>query len=117
MVIEQKILGELKEKLLAEKVRLEDELGRFATKTSEGDYKTRFPDDIGNDQDENASEVEQYAGNLALEQSLEAQLRDVIDALKKMDEGTYGVDEETGEDIAIERLQVYPAARNNISKK
>jgi RNA polymerase-binding transcription factor DksA len=117
MAIEQNILDELKEKLLAEKVRIEGELERFATKTSEGDYKTRFPDDIGNEQGENAIEVEQYAGNLALEQSLEAQLRDVIDALKKMDEGTYGVDEDTGEEIAIERLRAYPAARKTVSKE
>ena len=117
MAIERNVLNELKEKLVTEKARLEGELGKFATKTSEGDYKTNFPDDIGNEQGENALEVEQYAGNLALEQSLEAQLKDVIDALERMEDGTYGVDEETGEEIAIERLQAYPAARGNVVKK
>lgn len=116
MALEQKVLDELKEKLLEEKARLEGELERFATKTAEGDYKTNFPEDIGSEQGENAAEVEQYADNLALEQSLETQLRDVIDALEKMENGTYGKDEETGEDIVIERLRAYPAARKNISQ-
>ncbi|PID52267.1 MAG: hypothetical protein CR972_03215 [Candidatus Moraniibacteriota bacterium] len=117
MAIEQNILEELKEQLLAEKARLEKELEKFATKTVEGDYKTDFPDNIGNEQGENALEVEQYADNLALEQSLETQLRDVIDALEKMENGTYGTDEETGEEIAIERLRAYPAARGNVTKE
>lgn len=117
MTLDQNIIEELKQKLIVEKARLEEELGKFAKKTSEGDFKTKFPDDIGNEQGENAIEVEQYADNLGLEQSLEAQLRDVIDALAKMEVGTYGVDEETGEDIALARLQAYPAARKNILHK
>lgn len=117
MTLDQNVVEELKGKLIAEKSRLEEELGKFATKTAEGDFKTRFPDDIGTEQGENAIEVEQYADNLGLEQSLETQLRDVIDALAKMDAGTYGTDEETGEDIVLARLQAYPAARKNISQK
>ncbi len=114
MAIEQNVLEELKTQLLSEKARLEEELGKFATKKTEGDYQTDFPDDIGNEQGENALEVEQYADNLALEQSLEAQLTDVIDALARMDNGTYGTDEETGEEIPLARLRAYPAARGNV---
>ncbi|MBP7060783.1 MAG: TraR/DksA C4-type zinc finger protein [Candidatus Moranbacteria bacterium] len=68
-------------------------------------------EDMGTDPDENASEVEEYVDNLGLEKNLEAQLKDVNDALAKMDHGTYGVCEETGKDIAVERLEAYPAAR------
>lgn len=114
--MDQKTLDELREKLIAEKDQLEGELERFAKKTSEGEYKTDFPDDIGNRRDENATEVEEYTDKLALEDSLETQLKAVLDALKKMDEGTYGTDENTGEDIDINRLQAYPAARTNITK-
>ncbi len=116
MAIDQKTQEELKVKLMEEKAQLEGELGRFAKKTSEGEYKTNFPDDIGNRRDENATEVEEYTDKIALEDSLETQLKDVLDALKKMDEGTYGADENTGEDIDINRLQAYPAARTNITK-
>ncbi len=118
MTIDEKTMEELRGKLLDEKKRLEDELSRFAQKTdTEGDYKTRFPDDLGDRNDENATEVEQYADNIALEQSLESQLKDVLDALEKMDNGTYGKDEETGEDIDVARLMAYPAARTNIREK
>ncbi len=115
--MDQKILEELKGKLVAEKEQLEGELGKFATKTAEGEYKTDFPDDVGSEQSENAIEVEEYTDKLALEQSLETQLKDVIDALAKMEEGIYGKDEETGEDIDVDRLQAYPAARANITKE
>jgi RNA polymerase-binding transcription factor DksA len=117
MTIDNKILEELNVKLLADKERLEEELSKFASKTTDGDYKTEFPDDIGNEQGENAIEVEEYADKLALEKSLESQLKDVIDALKKMEDGTYGKDEETDEDIDLERLRAYPAARTNVTKK
>ncbi len=111
MALDTAVLAELKEKLLAEKTRLETELGRFAKPTgAEGDYETNF-EDIGTDPDENASEVEEYVDNLGLENNLEGQLRDVNDALAKMERGTYGVCEKTGQEIGLDRLRVYPAAR------
>lgn len=115
-MIDQKILEELKVKLVEEKSHLEEELGRFAKPTdTEGDFKTEFKE-ISDDMEDNANEVEEYIGNLGVEKSLETQLKDVIDALKKMEEGTYGVDENTGEEINVDRLKVYPAARTNVSE-
>jgi RNA polymerase-binding transcription factor DksA len=102
---------EFAKRLNARKAHLEQELSRFATKTGEGEYKTNFPEDIGTRTDENATEVEEYADKLALEQTLEEQLKDVMDALARMKGGTYGVCEKTGRDIPIERLQAYPSAR------
>jgi RNA polymerase-binding transcription factor DksA len=114
MALDKKTLEELKVKLIDEKDRLESSLERIGTKKSEGDYQINYPEDIGDRSDENATEVEQYADNLGLERSLETQLNDVLDALRKMDEGTYGFDEQTGEPISVDRLRVYPAARCNI---
>lgn len=111
MTLDAGTITHLKEKLLAEKSRLEAELSRFATSTgTAGDYETRI-EDMGTDSDENASEVEEYVDNLGLEKNLEAQLKDVSDALAKMDQGTYGLCEETGKDIPLDRLEAYPAAR------
>lgn len=111
MALDKKTIAELQEKLLIEKERLEGELGRFAKTTgTTGGYETQF-ENIGTDPDENASEVEEYVDNLALEQNLEGQLKDVNDALEKMEKGTYGVCEKTGKEIGVERLKVYPAAR------
>lgn len=114
MTLDPAIVDELKEKLLAEKARLEGELVRFAKPTgAEGDYETRF-EDMGTDPDENASEVEEYVDNLALESNLENHLKDVNDALAKIAKGTYGICEKTGEMISVERLRAYPAARTAI---
>ncbi len=114
MALDAAVVAELKEKLLEEKSRLEAELSRLGNPTGvEGDYETKFQD-MGNDEDENASEVEEYVDNVAVEGTLETQLKDVNDALAKMEAGNYGVCEKTGELIPLERLQAYPAARTKV---
>ncbi len=114
MALDTTTLAQLKERLLADKARLEEELTRFAQPTgTPGDYETKF-EVIGSDPDENASEVEAYADNLSLEGTLEDNLRDVNDALSKMVAGTYGVCEKTSKEIPLERLQANPAARTVI---
>ncbi|MDP2838330.1 MAG: TraR/DksA C4-type zinc finger protein [Candidatus Moranbacteria bacterium] len=114
MALDTQTLAKLKDLLLAEKGRLEQELSRFATATdTTGNYKTRI-EDMGTDPDENASEVEEYVDNLGLEQALETQLKDVNDALTKMEQGTYGLCEKTGKEISVERLEAYPGARTVI---
>lgn len=116
MSLNPAILVELKDRLLAEKKRLEDALSKFATKTdAPGEYETRM-EEIGTDMDDNATEVEGYVDNLAVEANLEKELRDVIDALEKMEKGTYGTCEKTGKEIALDRLRAYPAARTAINK-
>ena len=117
MALNKEILAELKEELLKEKARLEKDLGIIGMPTEkEGDYETKF-DDIGRDKEDNASEVEEYADNVAVEDSLEKQLKEVSDALKRIESGTYGVCENCGQEIDIERLRAYPAAKTCIKCK
>jgi DnaK suppressor protein len=117
MSIDIKVLKELEDKLLEEKKKLENELSRFAKPTLiPGDYETRF-EDIGRDEDDNVSEVEQYSDNLALENTLEKELKKVDDALKRIGSGTYGICQNCGQEIDIERLKAYPAAQNCIKCK
>lgn len=114
MALETAVLEELQGKLLAEKAELEAELSRMGTPTgAEGDYDMKF-DNLGTDPDENATEVEEYVDTVAVEGSLEGRLKDVNDALAKMQGGAYGVCEKTGEEIPLERLMVYPAARTKV---
>lgn len=116
MAIETTVLAELKEALLAEKEKIEGDLSRFATKDEKGNYTSKFPDDLGTEQSENANEVEEYTDRLGLEKSLETQLLDITDALVRLENGTYGTDEVTGEAIDEARLRAYPAARTTIKK-
>lgn len=115
--LDNKIAEELKVKLLEEKANLEKELLQFAKPTgTPGNYETQH-DVIGEDQDDNATEVEEYADNLALENNLEKQLKEVNDALQRMESGTYGYCDNCGEMMSLERLRAYPAARKCIRCK
>jgi DnaK suppressor protein len=117
MAIDSKLKEELKNSLLEEKKRIEEELSRFAKPTEvAGDYKTQY-EDIGSGTDENASEVEAYADSLALENTLEKELGKVTGALERMENGTYGFCQNCQEAIDIERLKAYPAAQNCIQCK
>ena len=114
MALDVNIMKELQQQLLNEKSHLEAELARFAKTTNiQGNYETQI-ENIGTDPDENATEVEGYVDNLGLESNLENQLKDTNDALEKIAQGTYGICEQTGQEISIERLKVYPAARTAI---
>jgi DnaK suppressor protein len=111
MALSNEFREEMKVSLSAEKVRLETELGRFADKTDiPGEYETRF-EEIGTDRDDNATEVEQYADNIALEENLEGQLSEVSEALDRIESGIYAVCVSCGADIEEGRLRAYPAAK------
>jgi RNA polymerase-binding protein DksA len=111
MTLDSQVLAELKEKLLREKTRVEEEIARIAKPIKDAvGFDTNF-NEIGTDEDENASEIEEYADNLALESTLEKQLKDVVEALEKIKAGNYGKCENCGADIPIERLRAYPAAK------
>jgi len=115
MAIDPKILNELKEALLKEKAELEADLKRIAKPVDapRGDYETSF-DEVGTDREDNTTEVEEYADNLPVEMTLEKKLKDVIDALGKIEKGTYGICENCNQEIDIERLKANPSARTCI---
>lgn len=111
MPFDPQTLAELKEKLTQERERIREELGRIAKPTKDADdFNTTF-NNIGDDEDENASEIEEYADNIALGTTLEKQLKEMSEALEKMELGTYGKCENCGADIPVERLRAYPAAK------
>ncbi len=118
MTIDPKTLAELKTALLEEKNSLETDLQKIARPIDkrDGEYETNF-ERIGEDKDDNATEVEQYADNLPVETALENKLKDVIEALAKMEKGTYGVCENCQQELDIERLKINPSAKTCIKCK
>jgi len=52
--------------------------------------------------------------DLGILDDLEAEFRELEDALKRVDAGTYGIDEVTGEPIDPARLEALPTARTNV---
>lgn len=111
-------LKKIESVLLAEKTKLEAELGGFATKNAgvKGDYATTFPE-YGDKEEDNASEVATYSDNLTLEHTLESALRDVHSALKHVKDGTYGTCKYCKKPIDERRLLARPTSSSCISCK
>lgn len=104
----------LKQKLQEEKTLLEQELGRLGIQDKEtGDWGASLhndtevvsdPVDLG-DRDEDFARTANTLGEL------EIRYKDVLSALEKMDAGTYGMCEISGEPIEEDRLMANPAAK------
>jgi RNA polymerase-binding transcription factor DksA len=65
-------------------------------------------------QADEGSELFEREKDIAILEQLERELAEIEAALQRLDEGTYGIDEVTGDPIAPERLEAYPIARTNI---
>lgn len=113
MTIDTNTIANIKKALLEEKAELEENLNRIAKPidAQKGDYEPVF-DEVGNDREDNTTEVEEYTDNLPIEMTLEKKLQDIISALAKLDEGRYGICEKCGKEIDIERLKANPSAKN-----
>lgn len=104
-------LKTIKEKLEAEKNRLEQALADFTKKdtTIKDNYRSEFPE-FGDKDDDNAAEVATYGDRLSLEHTLEKELRDVNKALASLIKGGYGVCNHCGQPIEEQRLMVRPTS-------
>ncbi len=61
-----------------------------------------------------AADTTQANANLELREELNVQLAEVEAAMERLELGTYGLDEVTGEPIDPARLEALPTARRNI---
>jgi len=57
-----------------------------------------------------ADEIEEYEERTAILKQLEIRWNEIKDALKRIEDGTYGICEISGEEIEPERLEANPAA-------
>ena len=96
--------AELRQMLEGERERLEHQLKHAQTWANEHmGYGNHMADD--------ATEAFEQAKDLSVRLGLEDTLRDVHDALKKFDQGTYGVCEGCGIKIDWARLEAKPEAK------
>jgi RNA polymerase-binding transcription factor DksA len=61
-----------------------------------------------------ATETFEREKDLSILEQLENELAELQAALERIDAGTYGIDEETGQPIDPARLEAFPTARTNI---
>lgn len=106
-----------KDKLQAELALVEEELAEVARKNPENpnDWEpteTKNADHIDNDSV--ADNLEDFQGNVAITEKLEAQYEAIKTALEKIKMDTYGVCEVGGEMIPDARLEANPSAKTCI---
>ncbi|BFD25331.1 MAG: TraR/DksA C4-type zinc finger protein [Candidatus Parcubacteria bacterium] len=77
---------------------------------------SKFPE-YGDKPDENAQEIMDYSTDLATEQILEKTLIEINGALKRIENGTYGICRYCKNPIGAKRLMARPVASSCISCK
>lgn len=103
-----------RKRLEEEKVRLEAELGSVGRRnpSNPADWEA-VPKSVGQESDPNdaADLIEGYADNTAILTDLEIRYNEVLAALGRIEEKTYGTCEISGEAIEQDRLDADPAAK------
>ncbi|HAZ16721.1 MAG: hypothetical protein A3H59_03920 [Candidatus Jacksonbacteria bacterium RIFCSPLOWO2_02_FULL_43_9] len=110
-MLDQIFIEECRQALLAEKSRIEGILSDTGKKDPAipENYKTSYPE-YGEDGESNAIEVSDYEDAMAVEHTLEEQLLNIDRAIARMEQGTYGICEQCGQEIPLERLKALPTA-------
>lgn len=108
-------LNKFKGLLLTEKEKLEGELATIGRQNPDNpeDWEA-VPSDAQTDSadlNDFADNIEDFETNTAILKQLETQLKDVNDALEKIENGSYGICEISGKEIETDRLEANPAAR------
>ena len=105
-----------KEKLLTEKKQLQEELGEIARFNTEIHAWEAMPDQnmMGEiDENDAADRFEDFEERSSMVETLGGRFTDVEIALKKIEEGNYGICEVSGQEIETDRLEANPAARTS----
>jgi RNA polymerase-binding transcription factor DksA len=105
-----------RDRLQHEQTRVEGLISELRTElgTSENEGTSELADYDQHPAD-TASETFEREKDLSILEQLEAELAELQAALERVDAGTYGTDEVTGEPIDPARLDALPTARTNIA--
>ncbi len=113
--MDKKLKVKLKAKLESEKKKLTNDLKYFAKKDPKlkRNWITRFPFFGSNrsHQDEIADKIEEYENLLPVEHTLESRLKDIEEALDRIDNEKYGKCQNCQKEIEIKRLEIVPEAK------
>lgn len=119
MALTPDFIERMKEKLLSEQSRLDQELSDIGTRDPnlKGRYDVTYPESGGNSDDDNAMEVTEYSDELSLKTRLEKELKDIDSALRAIEKGKYGLCKYCKKEIQEKRLEARPASSSCIACK
>lgn len=99
--------------------RREEILKQLESIGSRGGDSSQGPEfpEYGDALEDNAAEVADYANTVSMERDMAENLSDVDAALKKIEDGTYGICNYCGQPIEIERLKARPESTSCVKCK
>jgi DnaK suppressor protein len=105
-MIRQKTFADIRKRLEEERASLRDQIEALGVdnQNQQDDYG------VGNHMADDATEVFTRERNIALRNNAQELLGQVEAALRRLDEGSYGVCARCGREIATERLEALPSA-------
>jgi RNA polymerase-binding transcription factor DksA len=108
--------GAVRERLQHERERVGELISELRSEGLDEEQAAQSGDLTHYDQHpaDQASEMFEREKDLSILEALERDLAEIEAALQRLDEGTYGVDENTGDRIDPERLEALPTARTNV---
>ena len=106
MQVNSDVVERARARLEADRADLEGSIRALDEETAEDGPISRSSDA--------AADTASVEAHRELRNELESQLREVNAALDRIEAGTYGIDEETGEPINPDRLDAIPTARTNV---
>ena len=116
--LDKKTITQIKKDLINRKKQILEDLELIAKKDAnkKDEHEARFPD-FGDKVDENAQEISEYSTNIATEKVLESTLRDINNALRRIEKGTYGMCKYCKKEINKKRMIARPVASTCVKCK
>jgi RNA polymerase-binding protein DksA len=113
-----KEIAKIKENLIQKKQQLIQDLQDLSKKDPhETDNRTASFPEYGDKPDENAQEISEYSTVVMAEKVLEKSIEEIEEALKRIENDTYGICKYCGKEIGEKRLMARPTASSCIDCK
>jgi RNA polymerase-binding transcription factor DksA len=106
----------VRERLASERDRVTNLIASVRGELGDTSETDQLGDLSGYDQHpaDQGTETFEREKDLSILEGLESDLAEIEAALQRLEDGTYGIDEVTGEPINAERLEAVPTARTNV---
>lgn len=116
--LNKEAIEQIKADLIARKNQINHDLQEVAKQDNHDadNLGAKFPE-YGDKPDENAQEITDYSTSLMTEKVLEKTLEDIDGALKRIENGTYGICKYCGKPISAKRLVARPVASSCMNCK
>jgi len=104
-------IKKFQDRLVLEKEKLETQLSSFAQKSSDGGYNfDSIKQIVGDSPEDDVLEEELFIRNMSIENALEQRLKEILEALAKINKNEYGTCERCHKVIEDKKLEVNPAS-------